>query len=73
MLNKKQIEKQYEMIFEGLEAVKLVEDPLVKAKLMLGFNAAKILIEDNLDTMDRQAKTIEGFINLFNTKTIEES
>lgn len=73
MLDKKRINKNYEMIYEGLEAVKLVEDPAVKAKLMMGFIAAKTLIEDNLDTIDRQSKTIEGFIDLFNTKTIKES
>lgn len=73
MLKSKEIEKQYKFIYDGLEVVKAVEDPTMKAKLFLGFNAAKIIIEDNMECMEKMDKMIEGFINMYKTgKVLKE-
>lgn len=75
MLKGKELEMQYKLVSEGLEAVKDVDDPKVKAKLFLGFNAASVLIGDLMETAEKQNEMIDGFINMFKTggKVFKES
>lgn len=56
MLSNEELEANYNLINDGLEAAKLVEDPIVRERLITGFTAMYVVLKDN---MDREEKLLE--------------
>lgn len=65
MMNEKQRSKAYKKLYDALEAVGEVEDPILARRLAEGFSAAGSLIGSHLDDNERLMSMVRGYQDLF--------